>query len=92
MIENGMIETGITRIGAEQELCLVDATWRPAPIIKEVLDVIKNDHFTTELAQFNLEINLDPLPFKSNCLSQLHDQLTEHIGIAEKRCNNLTPR
>jgi CBS domain-containing protein/gamma-glutamyl:cysteine ligase YbdK (ATP-grasp superfamily) len=84
MIEQGHIETGITRIGAEQELCLVDSTWRPAPIIEKVLEDIKDDHFTTELAQFNLEINLDPLEFKGNCLATLKKQLSTNIEKAEK--------
>ncbi len=37
MLENGMIESGVTRIGAEQEVCLVDPAWRPAPINLELL-------------------------------------------------------
>ena len=61
MIEKDVIEKDAKRIGAEQELCLVDATWRPVPIIQKVLSKINDRHFTTELAQFNLEINLDPI-------------------------------
>jgi CBS domain-containing protein/gamma-glutamyl:cysteine ligase YbdK (ATP-grasp superfamily) len=84
MIEQDMIERNITRIGAEQELCLVDATWRPAPIIEQALEAIQDDHFTTELAKFNLEINLDPLEFKTNCLSLLHNQLESSVRRAAK--------
>jgi len=80
MIDQDMIEHGITRIGAEQELCLVDSTWRPTPIILDVLKDIDDKHFTTELAKFNLEINLDPIEFKNNCLDKLNKQL--HIAIA----------
>ena len=29
MIDNGLIESGVTRIGAEQELCLVQPDLRP---------------------------------------------------------------
>ena len=28
MLDNGKIESGITRIGAEQEFCLVNKNWR----------------------------------------------------------------
>ncbi|MCK5704546.1 MAG: CBS domain-containing protein [Cyclobacteriaceae bacterium] len=84
MIEKDMIEKGIKRIGAEQELCLVDATWRPAPIIHEILPKINNKLFTTELAKFNLEINLDPIEFKADCLSKLESNLLKNIENAEK--------
>ena len=30
MLENGLIESGITRIGSEQEFCLVNKNWRPS--------------------------------------------------------------
>ena len=30
MIERGLIEDDIIRIGAEQEFCLVDENWRPS--------------------------------------------------------------
>lgn len=77
MIEANMIETGVRRIGAEQELFLVDQAWRPAPVALEILEAIEDPHFTTELGRFNLEINLDPLPFADNCLSHLEQDLHE---------------
>jgi CBS domain-containing protein len=83
MIEQGMIEQGKRRIGVEQELCLVDSTWRPAPIILEVLSKIEDKHFTTELAKFNLEINFDPIEFSGNCLNALEQGLKERIKTAE---------
>lgn len=84
MIEKDMIEKDITRIGVEQELCLVDSTWRPAPIIMDILPKIDDRHFTTELAKFNLEINLDPIEFKNDCISTLESNLIKNIKKAEK--------
>jgi CBS domain-containing protein len=88
MLEKGMFEKGITRIGAEQELCLIDQAFRPASIAPELLAEIKNPAFTNELAKFNLEINLDPLEFKGDCFGrmekQLKDCLTELSGHLEK--------
>ncbi len=75
MLEKGLFEKGIERIGAEQEMALVNENWKPAPVNQEILDSLKDDHFTTELAKFNMEINLDPLEFKGNCLSVLESQL-----------------
>jgi CBS domain-containing protein/gamma-glutamylcysteine synthetase len=75
MITKGMIETGVRRIGAEQELFLVDHAWRPAPVAMEILAAIDDPHYTTELARFNLEINLDPLVFSADCLSRMEHEL-----------------
>jgi CBS domain-containing protein/gamma-glutamylcysteine synthetase len=75
MIASGLIESGVRRIGAEQELFLVDSSWRPAPVALEVLDAVQDPHFTTELGRFNLEINLEPLSFTGDCLSQMEGAL-----------------
>jgi CBS domain-containing protein len=83
MTEKGMIEEGKRRIGIEQELCLVDHTWRPAPIILETLSKIDDPHFTTELAKFNLEINFDPMEFSGDCLGELEKNLKARIAQAE---------
>ena len=76
MITGGMIESDIRRIGAEQEVFLVDHAWRPAPVALEILATTDDPHYTTELGRFNLEINLDPLVFAGECLSQMERDLT----------------
>lgn len=75
MMERGMIETSPMRIGAEQEMCFVDKHWRPALVIREVLDELDDDHFTTEYTRFNMEANMKPLVFEGNCLSQMERDL-----------------
>ncbi len=82
MLTNGCIETGVRRIGVEQEMFLVDRHWRPAPIVDQILKEINDDHFTPELARFNLECNSDPLIFTGRCFSQLEDQLNEMLAKA----------
>ncbi|MCB0266789.1 MAG: CBS domain-containing protein [Calditrichaeota bacterium] len=81
MIKSGAIESDITRIGAEQELCMIDEFWRPAPVIESVLPRIRDPHFTTELAKFNLEFNLDPMEFNGDCLSKLETEI--HAALAK---------
>src|SRR6266516_6231970 len=61
MLENGRVETGVTRIGAEQEMFLIDRELRPAPHSVEVLKHANDARLTTEIARFNLEANLTPL-------------------------------
>ncbi|MBM4055154.1 MAG: CBS domain-containing protein [Planctomycetes bacterium] len=88
MIAKGMFEKDVRRIGAEQEIFLVDRFCRPVPLAIEFLEQINDPHFTTELAKFNLEINLDPIPFTGNCFSKMENQLSELLnkarGIAHK--------
>lgn len=80
MLQRGMFEDGITRIGAEQELCLIDRSYLPAPIAPQLLKEIKNPAFTNELSTFNLEINLDPQVFAGDCLHLMEKQLKSCLG------------
>src|SRR5436190_2947605 len=60
MIENDRFEQDVRRIGAEQELFLIDRNLHPAPVAVAVLDHAKDPRLTTEIARFNLEANLSP--------------------------------
>jgi len=82
MIDSDLIEDGVRRIGAEQEMFLIDEAWRPAPVALDVLDRIEDDHFTTELALFNLEANLDPQIYGGDCLSRMETQLNGLLAMA----------
>lgn len=82
MIASGLIEADVRRIGAEQELFLVNSAWRPACVARQVLEKIADPHFVTEIAQFNLEINVDPLVFSGDCLAEMERQLNGMIGKA----------
>lgn len=89
MLESDVFETGITRIGAEQELCLVDHNWKPAMNSLEILQAAKNELFTTELAKFNLETNVDPIEFKGNCLKFLENDITGLLDEMRIHSNKL---
>jgi CBS domain-containing protein len=85
MINDGLIETGIQRIGAEQELALVDLnTWQPSMTNIDILKDLNHPNYTTEMARFNLEINLDPLVFEKSCFSTLETDLVDLIKLGEK--------
>ncbi len=81
MLKNDWFESDITRIGAEQEMCLVNKdTFKPACINMAVLEKMKDcEWVTTELAQFNLETNLTPLEFTGNCLREMERENTEGL-------------
>jgi CBS domain-containing protein/gamma-glutamylcysteine synthetase len=85
MLADGMIESGVRRFGAEQEMFLVDKGLRPAPVGPQVLERLNGAPFTTELARFNLEINLDPVLLEGKCFGTLHrrlDALLEQVRVA----------
>jgi CBS domain-containing protein/gamma-glutamylcysteine synthetase len=84
VLADGMIETGVRRIGAEQEMFLVDRDWRPAPAALQMLERLRDPHFVTELALFNLEMNLDPLPFGGDCLRRMERQVDELLAKARE--------
>ncbi len=83
ILEGGLIESGVRRIGVEQEMFLVDAGWRPATCAMEVLERLSADNsFTTELALYNLEVNLDPLTLRGDCFSVLEKNVQEKVTKA----------
>lgn len=79
MLKENAFESGIHRVGAEQEICLVNQNYTPAYNALEILDQLKEDHFTTELGLFNLELNLDPYELKGNCFTKLEESLTQYL-------------
>lgn len=92
MLQNGQIESGISRIGAEQEFCLVDKYFKPSMNALEILEKVDDPHFTPELAKYNLEINLDPMELKGDCFSKMQSQLLNLLGKAEDVANGLGER
>ena len=92
MIETGRFETGVARIGAEQEMFLVDRNLRPAPISLEVLDCAKDSRLTTEIARFNLEANLTPLSLTGGCFQQMERELNELLSLVRKSAADLRGR
>jgi CBS domain-containing protein/gamma-glutamyl:cysteine ligase YbdK (ATP-grasp superfamily) len=84
MLEHDRVESGVVRIGAEQEMFLIDRELRPAPVAPEVLSQINDPRLTTEIARFNLEANLTPLLLTGSCLSEIEKELDEVISLARK--------
>ncbi|GAA5221793.1 CBS domain-containing protein [Membranihabitans marinus] len=80
MLENNWFETEPIRIGAEQEMVLVDDYFKPNPIAPEVLKKFhKKPWLTSELSKFNLEINLQPQEFHSHALSAIEAETRLHL-------------
>lgn len=90
MIAEGRFETGVRRIGAEQEMFLLDDQWAPARGALTLLDKLRPDpHYTTELGLFQLEANCDPQEFRGDGLARMHAQLDHLVGQARAAAREL---
>ncbi|MDG2032153.1 MAG: glutamate-cysteine ligase family protein [Phycisphaerales bacterium] len=83
MLNEGRLESGVRRIGAEQEAAIIDPSGAPSPIAEKLLARLPESNFTTELGRFNIEMNLDPLPFDGHALRDLEHQI--HANLAQVR-------
>ncbi len=91
MLKNDWFESDIVRIGAEQEMCLVhNNTYKPACINMEVLDQLHDSPWcVTELAKFNLEVNLQPRTFVGDALSLMEAETREYLAKIQHILNGM---
>ncbi len=75
--------------GMEIEFNLVDDDGHPALKGMEVLEAIADPAFQTELAQFNLEINVPPRRLGARGVSGFEDDLRSSLNQAETRSNEV---
>lgn len=84
MLDAGLVESGVRRIGAEQEMFLVDRAHKPALKALEILDEINDDRFTHELGLFNLEANLSPHRLGGNCFRLMEEETQDVYSRARQ--------
>jgi len=89
MLKAGAFEEGVARIGAEQEVFLVDRACHPAGASLAMLDRLKDAHYTTELGTFQLEMNLDPHTLGGDCFRRLEGQLEDLVARARMAAHEL---
>ena len=89
LISDGQIEENVRRIGAEQEMFLVDSSLHPSPIVSEVIEDAKDVRLTTEIGRFNLEANLTPRVFAGSCLKDMEAELNDILGIVRETAGRL---
>jgi hypothetical protein len=71
--------------GLEIELNLTDDSGDPAHVNAAVLESIANADFQTELARFNVEINVPPRLLGGSVLSELEREVRDSLNHAEER-------
>ena len=91
MLADGMFEDDITRIGAEQEMVLVQRkNMKPSTVAMEAIESMKNvDWLETELAKFNLEITLTPHEFKGSCFRDLEQEVSAKLSQIQSHLDPL---
>lgn len=89
MLEDGRIESGVRRIGAEQEMFLVDRYLQPSPVALELLARANDPRLTTEIAKFNLEANLSPIDLSGRCFHLMHTELSDVVAKARQAASEL---
>jgi gamma-glutamyl:cysteine ligase YbdK (ATP-grasp superfamily) len=74
--------------GLEIEFNLVDGDMDPAMRNAEVLHLLENPDFQTELGQFNIEINVRPRRLTGTSANELEGELRASLNEAERRANS----
>ena len=83
MLSESRFESDRRSMGLEIELNLTDDDGRPALCNAAVLEAIADEDFQTELAQFNIEINIPPHRLEDGVFSQLEEQVRASLNHAE---------
>ena len=85
MLRHSVFEFDRQLTGMEVELNLVDDDFGPRMANAEVLEAIEDEAYQTELARYNIEINLPPRPLPGAEALELEEQLRASLNAAEKR-------
>ena len=89
MLASGKFEENVLRVGAEQELFLIDSAMHPAPTVLEVLEHAADKRLTTEIGRFNIEANVLPLELVGGCLRSLENELNDVVDVIRRSARDL---
>ncbi len=75
--------------GLEIELNLVDGDYQPHFANAQALAAIADPEFQTELAQYNIELNVPPRPLPGDSAIELEDELRVSLNAAEAKAREV---
>jgi len=88
IIQNPTFGDEEIQIGAELEVYLMDKKSNVSPVSTQLLKMLNDDQFQTELNQFNLELNLSPTPAAGKPFSNITKEMLTKFNylwsVAEK--------
>jgi len=89
MLSESRFEATRGSIGLEIELNLTDEDGDPAMVNAKVLEAIADGDFQTELAQFNIEINVAPRQLTGGVLTELERDVRVSLNNAEEKSRSV---
>ena len=87
MLSESAFDDSVPLTGLEIELNLVDEDNQPAFVNDEVLEAIADPEYQTELAQFNIELNVAPRPLPGDSALDLETALRDSLNRAEQKAS-----
>src|SRR3954471_17199751 len=85
MLADARFDPDRRSIGLEIELNLTEGTGDPALANAHVLELVQDPDFQTELAQFNVEINIPPRRLEGGVLEALEQAVRASLNHADER-------
>lgn len=92
MLASSQFEFEKPMTGMELELNLVDDNFQPRFANLEVLAAIADSDFQTELAQYNIEMNVRPRPLPGDSALELEEDLRRSLNNAEEKAHSAQAR
>jgi gamma-glutamyl:cysteine ligase YbdK (ATP-grasp superfamily) len=92
MLREQMFATEPVLVGQEIELNLVDEQGEPAMRNADVLEVIANPAWGTEVGQFNLEINVPPRQLQGDALAGLEEEIRGDLNAGDTKARDAGAR
>ncbi|WMS88913.1 glutamate-cysteine ligase family protein [Pleionea litopenaei] len=88
LIQRPAFGQGQHYIGAELENYIVDKNGYVLPLNQAIIEAAQDHRYTVELNRFNLEVNFDPIAFKSSPFSQLQTAIEHHHQNLQQTATN----
>jgi gamma-glutamyl:cysteine ligase YbdK (ATP-grasp superfamily) len=92
MLRERVFEGGPSLVGQEIELNLVDSCGDPSLRNADVLAAIADPAWATEVAQFNLEINVPPRELTGDALAGLEQEIRDSLNVADGKARTTGSR
>src|ERR1700691_4606161 len=89
MLRERLFEENPSSVGQEIELNLVDSDGMPSMRNADVLDAIADPAWATEVAQFNLEINVPPRHLDGDALADLEREIRADLNAADAKARTV---
>jgi gamma-glutamyl:cysteine ligase YbdK (ATP-grasp superfamily) len=92
MLRESRFDDNPSQVGLEIELNLVDSDGAPSMRNADVLDALADPAWSTELGQFNLEINLPPRQLHGDALADLEQEVRASLNTADAKARGIGSR